>query len=351
VSILPKVDPDNPSTFISYKEVHTRLKLLQLGSTYGTSLQQQGMNSLGSWIDSHELPAILGLVVEEGSLQPADGFYKAYEKDKNTDFAWWLGEVKKVKEFDWASVVPGNQVNPGASTTEGNGKNPETASQARTKLLIRDIAQPDSKFFLKSEYGPLSDFWPVVAFSPLSLKSKIQREYRSASDFILYTGTLGADTEETHRGRLLSLVRIDKTRTYDTGQVIPAASWKWANENYSGQWPFAFKVLEGWSIANGPLSKEVVPVAYSQTGRFPNKGSVLELKGSEREAVLDLAISKIDLKNVSTADGTVSLNDLLKDKDLNSEATRIANLVFDRVTASGAIFQGKKRSLRWADAD
>jgi hypothetical protein len=50
----------------------------------------------------------------------------------------------------------------------------------------------------------------------------------------------------------------------------------------------------------------------------------------------------LDLKNVSATDGTVSLNELIKDKDLNSEAKRIADLVFGRVTASGSIFLGKK---------
>ena len=216
---------------------------------------------------------------------------------------------------------------------------------------IRDIAQPDSKFFLKSEYGPLSNDWPVVAFSPVSLISKIQRQYRAASDFIIYTGTQGLETaEERHRGRLLNLVRIDKTKTYDTEKVIPAASWKWANETFPGKWPYAFKVLQGWSIDRLPRSTDVVPLSYSGIGRYPYKGNVLELVGAEREAVLDLTISELVLTSVSTTDGTVSLNDLLKDKVLNEEANRIADLVFGRVTASGAMFQGK-RPLRSAPTE
>jgi hypothetical protein len=218
-------------------------------------------------------------------------------------------------------------------------------------MLISDIAQSDSKFFLKSEYGPLSDDWPVVAFSPVSLISKIQRQYRAASDFIVYTGTQGSETaEERHRGRLLSLVRIDKTKTYDTEKVIPAASWEWANATFPGKWPYAFKVLQGWSIDQLPRSTDVVAVSYSGIGRFPYKGNILELVGPDREAVLGLTISELVLANVSTTDGTVSLNDLLKDKDLNEEAHRIADLVFGRVTASGSIFQGK-RPVRSAPTD
>jgi hypothetical protein len=69
---------------------------------------------------------------------------------------------------------------------------------------------------------------------------------------------------------------------------------------------------------------------------------VLEIEGSDRETLLDLVISPLELTNVSTTDGTLSLNDLLKDQVLNEEAVRIAGLVNSRVTASGTIFQGKR---------
>ena len=343
VSLLPSVDPSNPSTFISYKDVHARLKLQMRGPTYGTSLQQQGLNSLGGWIMARDLPALLGLIIAEESLQPEVGFFKAYGKNKDLDFAWWLDEIAKAKEFDWAGTMRGQAVASNVSKPIESVPPLKSPTRIIPRFRIRDIAQPDSKFFLKSEWGPLSDFWPVVAFSPLSLKSKIQRQYRSSSDLIIYTGTQGKDTsDEAQRGRLLSVVRIDKTNTYDTGKVIPAASWAWANVNYPGRWPYAFKVLQGWSIVDPPRSTDAIPHAYSHIGQYPYKGNVLEIEGSDREALLDLVISPLELTNVSTADGTLSLNDLLKDKVLNEEAVRIAALVSSRVTASGTIFQGKR---------
>jgi hypothetical protein len=343
VSLLPGVDPADPGTFTSYKEVHTRLGLQQAGPTYGTSLNAQGMGTLAEWADERGFPAITGLITRESDHVPEKEFFSYYGKDELADIPWWLGEVAKAKAFDWAGALQGKTTTTNAGNLTGTGS--QLSSKPGAQLHLRDIAQPDSRFFLKSEWGPLSDFWPVVAFSPLSLKSKIQRQYQSASDFILYTGTQGKDTaDEAHRGRLLSVVRIDKTRTYDTAKVIPAASWAWAAENYPDRWPYAFKVLQGWSVVDPPRSTDLIPDAYSHIGQYPYKGNVLEIEGTDREALLDLLISPLELTNVSTTDGTLGLNDLLQDKALNEEAVRIADLVNSRVTASGTIFQGKRPS-------
>lgn len=343
VSLLPDVDPNDPSTFTSYKEVHTRLGLQQAGPTYGTSLDAQGMGSLAEWTYEHGFPSITGLITTESGHVPEKGFFAFFGKDEISGLQWWLEEIAKAKAFDWSVAFQGQPVDAHPSGTGNGAKNEWLSSKSTATLRLRDIAELDSRFFLKSEWGPLSDFWPVVAFSPISLKSKIQRQYRSTSDFIVYTGTQGKDTsEQSHRGRLLSLVRIDKTKTFDTSKVIPAASWAWAEANHPGRWPYAFKVLQGWSFVDPPRSTDVVPEAYSRIGQFPYKGSVLEITGSDREALLNLEISPIPLTNVSTADGTLDINGLLKDKILNEEALRIAELVVSRVTVSGAIFQGKR---------
>jgi len=72
---------------------------------------------------------------------------------------------------------------------------------------------PDSRFLLKSEYGPFSDDWPVLAFSNPRLGDMLRRQFRTGVDFVLITGTMGRETsEEEHRGRLLSLVSIIQSR-------------------------------------------------------------------------------------------------------------------------------------------
>ncbi len=269
ITLLPAIDANDPRTFTSYKAVHNALGLTLSGPTYGQSLNSQGMGVLAEWANERGYPAITGLIISESEHRPEKGFFKFYGKDELADILWWLGEVAKAKAFDWARTIQGKVGAPGNINSRSSAINRPTGSQPGAILRVRDIAQPDSKFFLKSEWGPLSDFWPVVAFSPVSLKSKIQRQYRSSSDFVVYTGTQGKDTsEEAHRGRILSLARIDKTRTYDTSEVIPPASWAWAQENHPGRWPFAFKVLQGWSTIDPPRSTELIPSGIASFAPF-----------------------------------------------------------------------------------
>ena len=247
------------------------------------------MGSLAEWASEHGFPAITGLITSESDYVPEKAFFAYYGKDEITGLRWWLGEIAKAKTFDWSGALQGQPVVRRSPPKDSAAKGEDIPSKPAATLRLRDIAQSDSRFFLKSEWGPLSDFWPVVAFSPISLKTKIQRQYRSASDFIVYTGTKGEDTaEEAHRGRLLSLVRIDKTRTYDTRNVVPAASWAWANKKHPGRWPYAFKVLQGWSFVDRPPSTHVIPEAYSRIGQYPNKGSVLQIEGPGLEVLLEL---------------------------------------------------------------
>jgi hypothetical protein len=43
-------------------------------------------------------------------------------------------------------------------------------------MLLKDVGSPESKFFLKSEWGPASDDWPAVSFS----KRSVGRHMRAA---------------------------------------------------------------------------------------------------------------------------------------------------------------------------
>lgn len=57
---LPKVRPDNPRTFIGYKQAHEELGLSQTAPTFGESLQQQGLNSLAEWTARRNLDRQFG---------------------------------------------------------------------------------------------------------------------------------------------------------------------------------------------------------------------------------------------------------------------------------------------------
>jgi hypothetical protein len=80
VRLLPGAVPGNPGTFITYKEVHSRLGLELRGSTYGQSLKHQGLTSLANWTASEKKPAITGLIVSENPPMPGEGYFNLFGK-------------------------------------------------------------------------------------------------------------------------------------------------------------------------------------------------------------------------------------------------------------------------------
>ena len=336
VDLFPKVGPNDPETFISYSEAHRRLRLKVLFGHAGRSLQAQGLDSLATWAHDNGFPAVTGLIVRDEARDPGSGYFKLYGKQDPEDIQWWIGEVNKAVAFDWSPYLNG--------TSSGSKQVPQTRNSDRNSdavfIPLRSIARPDSRFFLKSEYGPFSDWWPVVSFSLPALKVKLQREYRTGRDFIVYTGTSSDDTTNPqHRGRLLSLVQIDKTKTYLTKNRIPPDSWKWAEAHYPGQWSYCFQPLGGWSIAGLPRSTEIVPEAYSSMGLYPYRGMVREITGSERDSLLDVGLVPIKITFRPGMDESLTIAAILNDKTLNEVATRLADLVENRVNASGTTVQ------------
>lgn len=100
VSILPRVKPGDPRTYISYKQVHDALGLDQQGPTFGESLKAQGLNSLALWTEATSKPGITGLIIDKTTLMPGDGYFKLFSR-MSEDFTWWRDEIEKSKAFDW----------------------------------------------------------------------------------------------------------------------------------------------------------------------------------------------------------------------------------------------------------
>jgi hypothetical protein len=107
VSMLPNIRPNDPRTFISYKQVHNVLGLSQHGTTFGRSLQQQGLNSLSDWTAKSGKPGITGLIIDKDKMLPGEGYFTLYNRQPE-DFNWWFAEIQKSKNFDWAPYLSNN---------------------------------------------------------------------------------------------------------------------------------------------------------------------------------------------------------------------------------------------------
>jgi hypothetical protein len=173
VRIAPAVDPDALNTFPTYSAVHNALGLQLAGRTWGDSLDRQGMSSLGNWTRKAGYPSITGFIVDGERKQPADGYFKFYGQDPDADGAWWLSEVAEAKIFPWAKLTVA------AKTAPLPGNQRQTPTQHLSPLqgarTVRNLASTDSRFFLKSEWGPISEYWPALSFSKRSVADYLNK--------------------------------------------------------------------------------------------------------------------------------------------------------------------------------
>lgn len=135
VSILPDAVPGNPATYISYKDVHTRLRLNQRGQTFGQSLKHQGLSSLANWTASENKPAITGLIISENELMPGNGYFSLFRKSPD-DFDWWAGQIRLSKEFDWNPYLQDSMIPKTPSATDIAG--PPERVKATVYRILRD---------------------------------------------------------------------------------------------------------------------------------------------------------------------------------------------------------------------
>lgn len=99
-----KVIPNQPQTYAGYKQIHDVLGLKLLAKTYGDSLSKQGLGDLAVWTKENGLPAITGMVVDQSSFKPGQGYFDLFEKDE-TDYEWWADEIRKSLPYDWAQFL------------------------------------------------------------------------------------------------------------------------------------------------------------------------------------------------------------------------------------------------------
>ncbi len=202
-------------------------------------------------------------------------------------------------------------------------------------MKIREIAMDDARFLLKSEYGPLSSEWPVVAFTNQSSETQIRRRYRNGRDFVVYLGTQDEKTfEASDRGRLLSICEIDTTRIFNTYDYITKDSRDWAEKKHPNQWLRSFRVIRGFDVPSRPAASELLP----NTNRSMWHAAFREVAGSDRESLMDLDVNVIpDVDILSREDRKPDAADFLRpeNRSIQQEALRLAQLVYNRVGLSG----------------
>jgi hypothetical protein len=151
-----------------------------------------------------------------------------------------------------------------------------TLEDAKT---VGDPTTWDSRFFLKSEWGPISIQWPALSFSKRSVGDYLKAQYNPKQDFIVYAGTTDPKRTEDpeHRQRRLSLRITEPGEPIPTEQLVPWKSWQNALEKHNKNWPYSFGVKAAWNFCEPPWAHTITPAAYSALGDPRYCGGVTEI--------------------------------------------------------------------------
>jgi hypothetical protein len=206
-------------------------------------------------------------------------------------------------------------------------------------MTLQDVLQAGARIWFKSEWGPADDHWPAVSFSKRSVGDHLRREFRPGRDAIIYVGTSSTATTpiREHRQCLLSAINIEPQQLLETRECVPTASWEDAQQNFRGRWWWSMPALAIWEIEGFPSVYDVAPKTYSQLGLIQNRGSVVEVLGDDRQAVLGLPVHAVIFERPKKAASFSKARTLLNLPDaIRKDIGRMAANIVGRVLASGS---------------
>ncbi|GGL35932.1 hypothetical protein [Caulobacter rhizosphaerae] len=208
-------------------------------------------------------------------------------------------------------------------------------------MILSDMMAPDGRVFLKSEWAQIGDGWPCLSFTKSSVFRRLRADFRPEHDVLLYVGTSGEDTDDpNHRSRLISAVVVQPSQMLETRKIVPPEAYALAMARFGvDRWPHAVAVIKAANLVGPPFpsARELVPDAYRSLGA-ENRGQVAEVVGAERLAVLSLAVVPLELRFSPDVAAYMALAKALgrqTPKSINTEATRMAALILNRVANGG----------------
>ena len=127
----------------------------------------------------------------------------------------------------------------------------------------------------------------------------------------------------------------------ETRKIVPSERYARAVERYGERWPHAVAALQAASVVGPPFpsARELAPSAYRSLGA-ENRGQIAEVIGTEREALMRVAIIPFELQLAPEVAAYVRLSRTAGHqvpRTIKVEATRMADLIVARVRRGGEL--------------
>ncbi|WP_213803751.1 hypothetical protein [Granulicella sp. dw_53] len=161
---------------------------------------------------------------------------------------------------------------------------------------LGDLLSANSRVFLKSEYGPVSNEWPAVSFSVEGYARKLAEIFDTKEDWVLFAGTDDHDlTPPEFRKKLLCVVRIRSGPPVDSGVLVDPGRLNYFQQGDPKKFAYSLQATAAWKLATLPAARDLLKEKYGVIGRGQARKSYLILSPTEIDRLKDLPVARIAL--------------------------------------------------------
>ena len=121
------------------------------------------------------------------------------------------------------------------------------------------------KIFATLAWGFAPDQWGAIGFSLETIRNQLADELRRSGGLVLTMGTMGVETAEPERGRLLGLHTLG-TRPVATEELVERGMWaEHLMENGGApKWPFGLPIISAERFTELPLRARLLPRLHDE---------------------------------------------------------------------------------------
>lgn len=161
-------------------------------------------------------------------------------------------------------------------------------SKAKT---VGDLVGKNGKIFVKSNHGLCDAGWPAVSFTKRADAERLQKEYNSKNDILIYLGTGQEPTKKEHRKLILSIVTLDKSKILPTKSLLDPRIWRDIKKRYPKRWEHSFVPHKSYdAIDRNNNRRKYKDFLTPETTRQLGFGRAIEVAAHERAKLLKLEI-------------------------------------------------------------
>ncbi len=154
-------------------------------------------------------------------------------------------------------------------------------------------------------WGFIPKNWPLVTFGREGTRNKLRGLWQPG-DTMLLIGTMGQNTPESDRGRILGFYEFTSIPVLTRDVVSPDTL-----QEHGDKWPFALLAVKAWRLDQPPIFKEVLPALNARMPGMALASGFDRLTPEEEAAVRSFGYTQEVVPMSQAAEEAASKTELL----------------------------------------